>query len=260
MQIATFSSDLSDSQWALLEPLLPPAALRGRPRTPLRLIMNALFYMAKTGCQWRMLPQNFPPWKTVYHHFSSLGDKGLWREINGILRGEIRKDDGRHPQPTAAILDSQSIKSAAHGGTVGYDAGKKIKGRKRFIVVDVMGMVLDAMVCPASETERDGGQQVLVEPLKDCWRLRKIWVDSGYSGAHFSNWVQDRRGDVDVEVVTRIEGTKGFEVQPWRWVVERTFGWLMHNRRLARDYERTGASALSWIFVSMIGLMTRRTE
>lgn len=258
MENAIFASDLTDAQWAMVEPMLPPAKLLGRPRTPLRGVINAILYIAKAGCQWRMLPTSFPPWKTIYHHFRSLGQQDLWARINEQLRRKVRIHEDRKPEPTAASLDSQTVRSAAHGGPVGYDAGKKTKGRKRFIVVDVLGMILNAAVCPASQTERAGAKQVLAGCLPRLRRLKKLWVDGGFSGEKFAAWVREQKPSLDVEVISRIDRDSGFKVLPKRWVVERTFGWLMHHRRLVRDYEKTDLSAASWIYLTMIGLMLRR--
>ena len=258
MQNASLPSDLSDAQWILIEPLLPRAKRLGRPRTCLRAVLDAIVYVLKSGCQWRMLPPQFPPWQTVYTHFRSFTLCGFWRELNDLLREDVRRQEGRDFKPSASVLDSQSVRSGGHGGEVGYDAGKKVKGRKRFILVDVLGMLLGVNVCPADRTERDGAKVLLADTLHRFRTLRMMWVDGGFSGEEFSKWVGKQSSILKVEVIKRIEGTKGFEILPRRWVVERTFGWLMQNRRLVRDHECTEASAVARIHLCMIRLMIRR--
>jgi putative transposase len=258
MNIASYETDLTDAQWDLIQPHLPAAKPTGRPRTPLREVVNAILYFTKAGCHWRLLPKTFPPWKTVYHHFRRWSLDHTLSALHDVLRGLVRKDEGRDVQPTAAILDSQSVKSGAHGGPVGYDAAKKIKGRKRFLLVDTLGLVLGAAVLPADTTERDGAM-ALLEPLLGTFkRLKKLWVDGGFSGETFANWVKERRPALQVEVVKRTDDLGGFKVLPRRWVVERTFGWLMQNRRLTRDHEETETSATAFIHMALIRLMLRR--
>jgi transposase len=258
MKIAYSHLYLSDAQWAILEPMLPPHKLRGRPRTPLRRVLDAIFYVAKSGCQWRLLPGDFPPWKTVYHHFRRWTLDGTWWLINEILRGLVRNAQNRRSRPTVAIIDSQTVRSDAHGGEASYDAAKKTKGRKRFLCVDSLGLVLDVVLLPAGCPEREGAK-VLLEPVLDRhgW-LRKIWADGGFSGREFAGWVRQRRPRVEVEVVSRVAGSSGFQVLPRRWVVERTFAWLCQHRRLVRDYEKTTASAAAWVLAAMTRVMIRR--
>jgi putative transposase len=174
------------------------------------------------------------------------------------LRILVRKAQGKRSQPTAAILDSQSVKSAGHGGPVGFDAGKRIKGRKRNLLVDTLGLVLGVVVTPADTTERDGGKAVLGRVLSWFTWLRLLWVDGGYTGDAFANWVKALSPKLEVEVVKRSDDVRGFKVLPWRWVVERTFGWLMYHRRLVRDYERTTSSAKAWVYIAMIRIQLRR--
>ncbi len=258
MKIAPYDTDLSDAQWRLVEPLLPAPKRTGRPRTPLRRILDAILYLTKEGCRWRALPHDFPPCKTVHHHFRRWRDRGLIRALLDVLRAHERRSDGRNVQPTAAILDSQSVKSDPHGGPVGYDAAKQIKGRKRFLLVDTQGLILGAVVMPADTPERAGAMELL-EPLLGVYvRLRKLWVDGGFSGEPFADWVKERRPNLEVEVVKRSDDPGGFKVLPRRWVVERTFGWLMCHRRLVRDYEKTQASATAFIHLAMIRLLLRR--
>jgi transposase len=258
MKIASYETDLIDAQWALIKHYLPKAKKRGRPRTDLRLIWAAILYLVKAGCAWRLLPQNFPPWKTVYHHFRQWSRSGLLARLNTKLRALARQTIGKHVQPTAAVLDSQTIRSNPHGGEVGYDAGKKTKGRKRFLLVDTLGWVLGAAVQPANTPERAGAQVLLTPLLPHFTWLRKLWVDGGYTGADFAAWTKTLRPLLDVEVVKRSDDVSGFKVLPKRWVVERTFGWLTQHRRLVRDYERTETSATGWIFIAMIRVMLRR--
>lgn len=258
MKIATFYTSLTDAQWAFLKRLLPKRPKRGRPPTDRRRIMDALLYVVKGGIQWRLLPASFPPWKTVYHVFRQWTLNHTWEALNARLRTHVRKTHDKRARPTAAILDSQSVKSDGHGGAVGYDAAKKIKGRKRHLLVDTLGLVLGVLVTPASTPEREGAQALLARILVWFTWLRLLWVDGGYSGVTFAQWVQGIRPRLQVEVVKRSDDVKGFRVLPRRWVVERTFGWLMRHRRLVRDYETTETSAQAWVYVAMIRIQLRR--
>lgn len=258
MKIASYDTSLTDAQWALLQPLLPKCHRRGRPPTDRRWILDAILYVTKGGIHWRLLPSNFPPWKTVYHVFRKWTLEHTWEAINAKLRGRVRQAAGKKPQPTAAILDSQSVKSDSHGGEVGYDAAKKIKGRKRHLLVDTLGLLLDLAITPASTPERDGAQTLLQRVLKGFASLRLMWVDGGYSGAAFAQWVKGVRRKLKVEVVKRSDDTQGFAVLPRRWIVERTFGWLMRHRRLVRDYETTETSAQAFAYLAMIRIQLRR--
>jgi transposase len=258
MKIASFDTDLTDAQWAYLQPMLSAPNKLGRPRTDRRMVINAIFYVLTGGIAWRLLPKNFPPWKTVYHVYRAWSLDGTWAGLNDALRACVRLEEGRHAQPSAAILDSQTVKSDGHGGAVGYDAAKRIKGRKRHLLVDTLGLVLGVLATPADCTERDGGQAVLRRVGDWFPRLRKLWVDGGYTGENFAQWVRAQWSELEVEVVKRSDDLQGFAVLPRRWVVERTFGWLMRHRRLARDYERTEVSAESWIHLAMIRIQLRR--
>ena len=258
MKIAVYDSSLTDAQWAFLKPMLPKPKKRGRPPTDRRRIVDAILYMVKGGIQWRLLPADFPPWKTVYHVFRKWIRDHIWEALNARLRTHVRKTHHKRSQPTAAILDSQSVKSDGHGGAVGFDAAKGIKGRKRHLLVDTLGLVLGVWVTPASTPERDGAKALLA-PLLSCFTwLRLLWVDGGYCGAAFAQWVQELRPKLKVEVVKRSDDVKGFVVLPRRWVVERTFGWLMRQRRLVRDYEITETSAQAWVYIAMIRIQLRR--
>lgn len=258
MKTAVFASCLTDRQWAMIQRFLPKASKRGRPRTCLRHILDALCYLTKTGCQWRQMPRNFPPWQTVYHVFRRWKREGLWLELNARIRALVRNAAGKDCRPSAGVLDSQSVKSSAHGGAVGYDAGKKIKGRKRHLLVDTLGMVLAVQVTPASTPERQGGLAVLATVLGWLRWFKKLWVDGGYSGEDFAQKARQHRPALVVEVVKRNEVAHGFEILPKRWIVERTFAWLMQNRRLVRDHETTTSSAEAFVHVAMIRLMLNR--
>lgn len=258
MKNAIYDTSLTDAQWAYLKPMLPKPAKRGRPPVARRRIIDAILYLVKCGCPWRYLPADFPHWKTVYHVFRQWIANHQWAALNDVLRTLVRKTHGKRSRPTAAILDSQSVKSAGHGGNVGYDAGKRIKGRKRHLLVDTLGLVLGVAVTPASTTERDGAQLVLGRVLGWFTWLRILWVDGGYTGETFARWVKTLRPKLAVTVVKRSDDTAGFKVLPFRWVVERTFGWLMRHRRLVRDYETTESSAEAWIHIAMIRIQLRR--
>ena len=258
MKNATYDSDLTDTQWEFLIPMLPKPKKFGRPPTDRRLVINAIFYVLKGGIPWRLLPTTYPCWKTVHHIFRAWTLDKTWGALNDALRTCVRLEEGRTEQPTAAILDSQSVKSDGHGGEVGYDAGKRIKGRKRHVVVDPLGMILGVIVTPASCPERDGAQKVLSQVGGWFTELRKLWGDGGYTGETFANWVKEQWPKLEVEVVKRSDDVKGFAVLPKRWIVERTFGWLMRHRRLVRDYERTISSAETWIHLAMIRIQLRR--
>ncbi len=258
MKSDKYGSSLTDARWEYTEPMLPKPAKRGRPRTCLRQVLDAIFYVVKAGIQSLYLPADFPPWQTVYGIFRRWKRSHLWSALNDALRILVRKAQGKRSQPTAAILDSQSVKSAGHGGPVGFDPGKRLKGRKRNLLVDTLGLVLGVVVTPADTTERDGGKAVLGRVLSWLTWLRLLWVNGGYTGDAFANWVKTLRPKLEVQVVKRSDDIQGFKVLPWRWVVERTFGWLMYHRRLVRDYERTTSSAEAWVYIAMIRIQLRR--
>jgi len=258
MKIAVYDTCLTDAQWVLLQPILPKPSKRGRPPTDRRWVVNAILYVVKGGVQWRLLPIHFPPWQTVYHIFRKWTLDHTWESINAKLRGKVRKAQGKRTRPTAAILDSQSVKSDPHGGAVGYDAAKRIKGRKRHILVDTLGLLLGIEITPASTPERDGAQTLLKEVLKGFAWLQLMWVDGGYSGPAFAQWVRGVRPKLRTEVVKRSDDTTGFAVLPRRWVVERTFAWFMRHRRLVRDYETSADSAKAFAYIAMIRIQLRR--
>ena len=257
----TYTSDLTDREWKLLELLLPKPKPGGRPiKHTRRMILNAIFYLNRTGCQWSLLPKDFPPKSTVFDYFSAWRKSGLWVELNDRLRVKVRVAEGRKPSPTAAILDSQSVKAAEQGGdAIGYDAGKKIGGRKRHLLVDTLGMILGVCVTSASVQDRDGAVPLLSSLYLLFGRLQIIWADSGYAGALVA-WVKALRpfGRLRLDIVRRSDDAKGFQLVRKRWIVERTFAWLYKSRRLSRDYERRVDHSESHIYVCMCRLMLRR--
>ena len=257
MKRKLYPSDLKDAEWSILEPWIPPAKPGGRPReVDMREVVNAILYLLRSGCSWAMLPHDFPPKGTVYDYFAQWRKDGTFEHINTVLRGELRVAVGKNKEPTAGILDSQSAKTTETRVPRGYDAGKKVKGRKRHILVDTLGLLLMAVVHSASIQDRDGAKQVL-EKAKLCFsQLQLIWADGGYAGK-LINWVKETCNWV-LEIVKRNSEVKGFQVLPRRWVVERTFAWLGRYRRFSKDYEELTKSSESMIYAAMIHIMTRR--
>ena len=220
------------------------------------MVINAILFLVVGGIQWRMLPREYPKWQSVYYYFRIWRDDGTWQRIHDTLRAEVRRREGRHKHPTAGCLDSQSVKTIGVAGRRGYDSGKKIKGRKRHILVDTMGLLLAVVITSASVQDRDGARLLLAKLGGACKKLRLIWVDGGYRG-QLIDWVAGNFS-FRLRLVLRSDDQKGFKVLPRRWVVERTFAWLNNCRRLSKDYEGLEASGEALIHLAMIRLMLRR--
>jgi len=255
-----YYTDVTDAQWTVLCKWISKPCSHGRPIVHSRReLINAIFYVARTGCAWRLLPKDFAPWQTVYGYFRQGRIHGLWQRIHDHLREQVRSMEGRRRQPSVAILDSQTVKAAEPGGIRGYDAAKHLTGRKRHLLVDTLGLLWRVGVTAASVQDRDGAKPLLAPLARECTRLRRIWADGGYRG-RLVEWVRRLRAQrrIELEIVERAEGQKGFAVLPKRWIVERTFGWLVKWRRLRCDYERLTATSEAMIHAAMIGVMLRR--
>jgi putative transposase len=257
MQNQTYPTDLSDRHWDCIKDLVPRAKAGGRPRTlDIRQVINAILYILVTGAQWRMLPKDYPKWKSVYHYFRIWRNDGTWQRIHDTLRAEVRRKAGRHKHPSAGCLDSQSVKTTSIGGVRGFDKGKNVNGRKRHILVDTMGLLLAVVVTAASVSDPAGARLLFVRLGGACKKLRRIWVDGTYRGK-LLDWVVDHCWFI-LQPVLRCDDVKGFVVLPRRWVVERTFAWLTQCRRLSKDYEVLPASSEAFIYLAMTRLMIRR--
>ncbi|MEV0912670.1 IS5 family transposase [Streptomyces hokutonensis] len=270
-----YSTDLSDAEWEILRPLVPTVKSRGRPaKHPRREILNALAYWLRAGCAWRLLPHELPPWQTVYHYWRRWQQEGVWERMLTALRERERVQLGREPPPSAAIVDSQSVRASERGGLHGYDGGKKVSGVKRHLLVDTRGTVLVTCVSPANVGDCDGAA-VLFSRAADAFpRLQHVWADQGYRGADFPSWAREATG-ITVEVVHRRDGgfrstwskvgtpspaVPLFAVVPRRWVVERTSAWLGRCRRLSKDYEYLRVCSENAIYLTMVMLLVCRSQ
>jgi len=253
-----YASDTTDAEWAIIAAHLPAPSTRGRPRTTiLRDVVDAIFYLAQSGCQWRLLPKDFPPFTTVQGYFYRWRDDGTWQTVNHHLMMQAREAAGRDASPSAGVIDSQSVRTTEAGGPRGYDAGKKIKGRKRHLLTDTTGLPVAVLVHEADIQDRDGGPALLESIRSLCPWLRHIFADGGYAGEKFAAALVPL-GDWTVEIIKRSDTAKGFVLLPRRWVVERTIAWLNRNRRLAKDFEALISTSTAWVMIASVKLIMRR--
>lgn len=265
----SYSSDLSDAAWARLEPLLPRASGTGRPRrVAQREIVNAILYVSRSGCAWRLLPHDFPAWGTVYSYFRLWRILGVWGQVNAVLRERVRVQAGRDREPSACIIDAQSVRTTERGGIRGYDGGKKLNGRQRHLLVDTLGLLLRVKVYEANVREREGVERLLAPITLMFGRLNRVWADMAYRG-QAKAWLETNLG-WHVEIVKRPAKwgyyradeepppVPSFTALPKRWVVERTFAWLGRYRRLSKDYEHLPETSETFIYLAMANLMLKR--
>lgn len=269
MRRKTYTSDVTDGEWALIAPLIPATKPGGRPRTTdIREVVNALFYLLRGGCAWRLLPHDFPVWQTVYDYFRTWRKAGVWERIHAVLRRQVRRQAGRAAEPSAAIIDTQSVKTTERGGEHGYDGGKKVNGRKRHLLVDTLGLVLKVKVHAADISDAAGAKLLLTPGTLGYPRLQHLWADMAYRGELLS-WITEHLGG-RVEVVQRprkwgrypvgVEPPPlpAFTVLPRRWVVERTLAWIGRYRRMSKEYDYLPESSEAWIYAALSRLMLKR--
>ncbi|SRR5579875_838918 len=253
----TYPSDLTLQQWEYIKDLIPVAKPGGRPRSlDMHAVVNGILYVVVGGVQWRMLPKEYPAWKSVYHYFRQWSHAGIWKRIHDTIRALLRRQAGRHKHPTAGSIDSQTVTAGSHANVRGYDAGKKILGRKRHVAVDTLGWLLVVVVTSAAMQDRDGARLVLYRLGGVGKKLVRLWVDGAYYGTllHWAHTVFR----IVVTPVKKLTGQQGFTVLPHRWVVERTFGWFTLHRRLVKDYEVKPRHSESLIYLAMTRVMLRR--